>query len=211
MQEIRVWSLGQEDPLEEEMTTHSSNLAWEIPWTEEPGGLQSKWLQKTQTWLSDMTTKNSTCTRVLAFQQEALYLWPPERHHMVSPLHLCKYFHWITVFSNPSCPVLKELSPCRDVVRCLTKNLKSNRLPLPLEWPFRVLKGSHTPSFSWDPLIPATIGLDLYYNKIKYKYGREYRNMKMVGRSGKTIITLWDHCVHTSFCLLSLSGHSPPT
>ena len=34
-------SLGQEDPLEEEMATHSSVLAWEIPWTEESGGLQS--------------------------------------------------------------------------------------------------------------------------------------------------------------------------
>ena len=33
--------MGQEDPLEEEMATHSSTLAWEIPWTEEPGGLQS--------------------------------------------------------------------------------------------------------------------------------------------------------------------------
>ena len=38
-QETRVPSLGQEDPLEEEMTTCSSVLAWEIPWTEEPGGL----------------------------------------------------------------------------------------------------------------------------------------------------------------------------
>ena len=36
-QETRVRSLGQEDPLEEEMTTHSSILAWRIPWTEEPG------------------------------------------------------------------------------------------------------------------------------------------------------------------------------
>ena len=36
MQEIRVASLGQEDPLEKEMATHSSILAWEIPWTEEP-------------------------------------------------------------------------------------------------------------------------------------------------------------------------------
>ena len=40
MQETQVQSLGQEDPLEKEMTTHSSILAWEIPWTEEPGGLQ---------------------------------------------------------------------------------------------------------------------------------------------------------------------------
>ena len=41
MQEIQVWSLGQEDPLKKEMATHSSILAWEIPWTEEPGRLQS--------------------------------------------------------------------------------------------------------------------------------------------------------------------------
>ena len=40
-QEIWVQSLNQEDPLEKEMTTHSSILAWRIPWTEEPGGLQS--------------------------------------------------------------------------------------------------------------------------------------------------------------------------
>ena len=41
MQETRVQSLGQEDPLEEGMATHSSILAWGIPWTEEPGGLPS--------------------------------------------------------------------------------------------------------------------------------------------------------------------------
>ena len=38
---MQVRSLGLEDPLEEEMATHSSILAWEIPWTEEPGGLES--------------------------------------------------------------------------------------------------------------------------------------------------------------------------
>ena len=43
-----VWSLGQEDPLEKGMTTHSSVLAWEIPWTEEPGGLQFMKFQNTQ-------------------------------------------------------------------------------------------------------------------------------------------------------------------
>ena len=41
MQEMQVQSLAREDPLEEEMATHSSILAWEIPWKEEPGGLQS--------------------------------------------------------------------------------------------------------------------------------------------------------------------------
>ena len=39
MQETQVQSLGRDDPLEEEMATHSSILAWEIPWTEKPGGL----------------------------------------------------------------------------------------------------------------------------------------------------------------------------
>ena len=41
MKEIQVWSLGGEDPLEKEMATYSSILAWRIPWTEEPGGLLS--------------------------------------------------------------------------------------------------------------------------------------------------------------------------
>ena len=41
MQETRVRSLGQEDPLEKEMAIHSSTIAWKIPWTEEPGRLQS--------------------------------------------------------------------------------------------------------------------------------------------------------------------------
>ena len=43
---MRVSSLGQEDPLEKEMATHSTVLAWEISWTEEPGGLQSVGLQR---------------------------------------------------------------------------------------------------------------------------------------------------------------------
>ena len=48
MQEMQVWSLAREDPLEEEMATHSSILAWEIPWTGEPGGLQSMGSQRIQ-------------------------------------------------------------------------------------------------------------------------------------------------------------------
>ena len=42
MQETQVWFLGQEDPFEKERTTHSSILSWQIQWTEEPGGLQSR-------------------------------------------------------------------------------------------------------------------------------------------------------------------------
>ena len=53
MQEKLVQSLGQEEPLEEEMATHSSILAWEIPWTEEPDGLQSMVSQKNKKGLGD--------------------------------------------------------------------------------------------------------------------------------------------------------------
>ena len=49
MQETRIRFLGWEDPLEKGMATHSSILAWGIPWTEEPGGLQSMGLQELDT------------------------------------------------------------------------------------------------------------------------------------------------------------------
>ena len=53
MQETQLQFLGQEDPLKKEMATYSSILAWEIPWTEKPGGLQSMGSQKSRTRLSD--------------------------------------------------------------------------------------------------------------------------------------------------------------
>ena len=63
MQETQVRSLGQEDPLEKEVAAHSSTLAWKIPWTEEPGRLQSMGSQELvmalttkppQTWLMNL-------------------------------------------------------------------------------------------------------------------------------------------------------------
>ena len=48
VQETQVQALDREDPLEEEMATHTSIVAWSIPWTEEPGGLQSMGSQKRQ-------------------------------------------------------------------------------------------------------------------------------------------------------------------
>ena len=58
-----VQFLGQEDPLEKEMATHTSVLAWKIPWTEEPGGLQFMGLQRVG---HDLATKQQ--------QQQSLYL-----------------------------------------------------------------------------------------------------------------------------------------
>ena len=56
MQETQFQSLGWEDPLQDEMATHSNILAWKSPWTEELGGLQSTGLQKSRTQLSNQTT-----------------------------------------------------------------------------------------------------------------------------------------------------------
>ena len=55
IQDTQVRSLGQEDPLEKEMATHPSILAWEIPWTEEPHGLQSMGSRRVR---HDLATKN---------------------------------------------------------------------------------------------------------------------------------------------------------
>ena len=60
MQETQVQSLGQEDLLEKEMATHSSILAWEIPWTKEPGGLQSVGRKELDT--TEQLTHARTCT-----------------------------------------------------------------------------------------------------------------------------------------------------
>ena len=62
MQKTQVQSLGHEDPLEEEISTHSSIHAWEIPRREEPGGPQSMRPRKSQMWLSDWARAQSALT-----------------------------------------------------------------------------------------------------------------------------------------------------
>ena len=68
MQETRVQTLGWEDPLEEGMTTHSSILAWRIPWTEEPGGLQSMGHK-----VSDLTEQLNNNNKHMKLQVVFLY------------------------------------------------------------------------------------------------------------------------------------------
>ena len=68
MQEIWVWSLGEEDPLEKGMATHSSILAWSIPWTELTGGLQSMGSQRVgHNWATNTNYRNTAS------------FWPGER------------------------------------------------------------------------------------------------------------------------------------
>ena len=65
MQETQVQSLGEEDPLEEGMAIHSGILAWRIPWTEEPGRLQSMGLQRSDTTEQLMTEVNTYTAKPL--------------------------------------------------------------------------------------------------------------------------------------------------
>ena len=58
---MQVWSLGQEDPLEKGMVTHSGILVWRIPWTEEPGGLQSMGAERVgHDWAMNTHTHTTT-------------------------------------------------------------------------------------------------------------------------------------------------------
>ena len=102
VQKVWVWSLGWEDPLEEEMATHSSIPAWRIPWTEEPGGLQSMGLQRVRhNWATNTTTTNylgtvscfftpwipSGCTEATSLMAATCFVYWQDSQHFSSTLH----------------------------------------------------------------------------------------------------------------------------
>ena len=88
MQEIQVQFLGREDPLEKGKTTHSSILAWKIPWTEEPGRLQSMGLQRV---LHDSET--SLCLICVLLFQLSVYSY---MEYLFSSPH----FNFVHIFSS---------------------------------------------------------------------------------------------------------------
>ena len=94
MQETQVWSLGWEDPLEKVTTTHSSILAWRIPWIEEPGGLQSMGSQRVgHGWAANTLTFSLThrkCIgKVVTFFFSSLSSWPSFSNLPLALLFLC--------------------------------------------------------------------------------------------------------------------------
>ena len=88
-QETQVQTLGWEDPLEEEMTTHSSILAWKIPWTEEPGGLQL-WGCTDLDTTNRLNTNTHTCKTLL-------------KHNILYSYVTCKIFcfPWLQLLFSP--------------------------------------------------------------------------------------------------------------
>ena len=88
VQETRVRSLGRGDPLEKEMATHSSILAWKIPQTEEPGGLQSMGSQRVRhDWATKNTSTKKTCTQIFT-----LVLFLGKRKDRLWCIHTMKYY-----------------------------------------------------------------------------------------------------------------------
>ena len=78
MQETQIWSLGWEHPLEKEMVTHSSIHAWRIPWTEEPGGLQSLGVARVRhDWATSTLTSLHFGSDGMPVTAPCYFLWPP--------------------------------------------------------------------------------------------------------------------------------------
>ena len=99
MRETQVWSLGQEDPLEKEMATHSSTLAWKIPWTEEPCRLQSMGSQRVRhDWATSLT-------------------------HSLQSFNQCATVY--SFFTTPASRALQHQPPGRSSDRCSMKSLYS--------------------------------------------------------------------------------------
>ena len=111
MRETWVQSLGQENPLEKEMATHSSILAWRIPQTEEPGGLQSMGSQRIgHDWAT--TTFTFTCPNI----QDGLKRVDCFLHHLLFIEHLLCTRHWrlLIVFLNLEITLQDECQSSRQ-------------------------------------------------------------------------------------------------
>ena len=106
MQETQVWSLGWEDPLEKEMATHSSILAWRIPGTEESGGLQSMGLQRVgHNWATNSFTfmyMMYVCTSVMRCNMHILLYIIDEliNHFEICLLISCNTVSWSWCWSQ---------------------------------------------------------------------------------------------------------------
>ena len=123
MKERWVWSLGLEDPLEKEMATHSSIRAWEIPWTEEPGKLQSMGLQELDMakWLNH---------HHYHVYEPWVRMWVPWYHmeHMPGATWWSKFTPSMTVNPNHLCGWWS------DVLSRLLRNAKSIRSSMFTIW-----------------------------------------------------------------------------
>ena len=136
VQETQVWSLGQEDPLQKEMATHSSIHSWKIPWTEEPGGLQCMGSQRVgHDWATSLHF--TPFSPITLWSGHAGFCWIP-----YVPCSSClktghKLFLLIKVFLPPSSSLILYLLYSIWFLRILLKSHihTSESLPAPLPAP----------------------------------------------------------------------------
>ena len=123
MWESWVQSLGREDPLEKEMATHSSILAWKIPWREEPGGLQFMGSQRVgHDWVTSLTKRNEgdhACNSLSAI--DVTLLGHPSPPHHLSQANLLSvilcikaYLHTFQAAGSPGIKILRRRSQDPD-------------------------------------------------------------------------------------------------
>ena len=124
-EEMQVWSLGQQDPLEKEMATHSSSLAWKIPWTEKPGGLWTT-VSHSQTWLKQLSTHyymlHMLPTFYFYFFKDFFFFWcGPFLRSLLNLLQYCLwvFFFYVLVFWLESMWYLSSLTRDQTCTLCL--------------------------------------------------------------------------------------------
>ena len=135
MQETWVWSLGGEDPLEKEMATHSSILAWRIPWTEVPSGLQSMGsLRVGQSWATNINERHLDCNQVLRQccsnvcnvadrdQWPYVIIWglKPSCFSLEWLDCSCKRFYQVRLSSAMTIPIFHIALPALDIIQLST-------------------------------------------------------------------------------------------
>ena len=127
MQETWVRSLGWEDPLEKEMATHSSSLAWRIPLMEEPGGLQSTGSQRVgHDWVSDLTEKHLYAQLLIAACTAQWLLSQLLPICLPSPL-IYSFLSWICIgFSSITLSLLKSSYSSEIYAHCLRLELRES-------------------------------------------------------------------------------------
>ena len=127
MRKTWVWSLGQEDPLEKEMATHSSILAWRIPWTEEPGGLQSMGLQRVR---HDWANSLSCYGKKMKSRGIAITSWQIDGETVETVTDFILGGSKITTDGDGSHKIKRRLLLGRRVMTNIESILKSRDIPL---------------------------------------------------------------------------------
>ena len=117
MLDTQVQSLGREDPLEKEMATHSSILAWRIPWREEPGRLQSMGSQRVgHNWATSLSLSISSVTQSCPTLCDPTNCSTPglPAHHQL-PESTQTHVHWVSDAIQPSYPLLSPSPPALNL------------------------------------------------------------------------------------------------